>query len=77
MWGAGLGVGGRGGGDAAAPTPVPAGGAAAAVRHVAALLPRVAGSAGGWRGEDRGCSVPVPLLMPDSAQTAQVGGRTL
>lgn len=39
--GAALGVRGRGGGDVAAPAPVPAGGAAAAVRHVAALLPGI------------------------------------
>ena len=69
--GAGLGVGGRGGGDAAAPAPVPAGGAAAAVRHVAALLPGVAGRAGGWTGGDRGCSAPA--LLPHSPPRSGAG----
>ena len=58
--GAGLGVGGRGGGNAAAPAPVSAGGAAAAVRHIAALLPWVTGCTGSWRRKGRGCSWACP-----------------
>ena len=73
--GAGLGVGGRGGGDATAPAPVPAGGAAAAVRHVAALLPRVTGRAGSWAETRQDAQGPVPGSTPDSARTAQGRGQ--
>lgn len=60
IFGAGLGVGRRGGGNATAHAPVPTRGAAAAVGHIAALLPRVAGLAGSWRREDRGRSQACP-----------------
>lgn len=73
--GAGLGVGGRRGGDAAAPTPVPAGGATAAVRHVAALLPRVTGRAGSWAETRqrmlRGLIPQGPLQIPHGQPRAE------